>query len=213
MSSAQRNRFVQLVVIKPKSVSCALVFSLVFRLHKTRSVDSCLMLIGSSAYACAAPSCPHFVVLSSTMATLGAFVSESRRQEARQDAAAADDGYCYPIYQPRVQKMPLEASLLQLCCEASRLRCQLAAVDAQIAQLTAVVPSPWLCFSAPLATAPPGLATGSNSIQIAMPNIARRRVANKKLNLETSGEKLVANGVVSGRDGLMKRDSAHDLGR
>ena len=70
--------------------------------------------------------CTRVHALPSAMATLSAFVSESRRQEARQKAAAAagDDDHCFPSYQPRVQKMPLEAQLVQLCCEASRLRCQ-----------------------------------------------------------------------------------------
>ena len=64
-----------------------------------RAVKKCLQ----SAYACAAPSCPQFVVLSSTMATLGAFVSESRRQVARQNAAVADDDLpCIAALRPRI---------------------------------------------------------------------------------------------------------------
>ena len=127
--------------------------------------------------------CTRVHALPSAMATLSAFVSESHCQEARQNAAAAagDDDYCYPIYQPRVQKVPLEAQLVQLCRDASRLRCQLAAVDAQICQLAAVVPSPWLSHSTPLSVAPLGLESGSNVGEISQVAITRRKVSNKTI--------------------------------
>ena len=165
------------------------------------------MLTGSSEYAYAAPSRPHFGALFSTMATLSAFVSESRRQEARQNAAACDDDdYCYPIYKPRIQTIPREALLVQLCSEASRLRCQLAAVDAQICQLAAVGPLPWPSHSTPLTAAPPGL-----GISVALAAVARRKVMNKKVILES--EKPAAKCVPFGKDGFVKHDPANDLGR
>ena len=82
--------------------------------------------------------------------------------------------------------MLLEAQLGQLCREASRLRCQLAAVDAQICQLAAVMPSPWLSHSTLLAAAPPGLESGSSAGQISLVTITRRKVLNKKIARTTA---------------------------
>ena len=128
-------------------------------------------------------------------------------------AAAGDDDYCFPIYQPCAQKMPLEAQLVQLCCEASRLRCQLAGVDAQIVQLTAAVQLPRLGYWTPFVAASFGLESGSSSGQIALVTITRRKVINKKVVMETPGEKLAAKCMPFGKDDFVKSDLANDLGR
>ena len=145
------------------------------------------------------------------MAILNAFVSESCHQEAFRNAAADDDDDCFPVYQPRVQKMPLEALLVQLCCEAARLRCQLVAVDAEICKLAGLGPLSWPSYVMPLVLAPPAPESCSNSA--AMAGKLRRKVANKKVVLDAPGEKLAAKCMPVGNDGLVKRDHANDLGR